>query len=337
MIASRPNYVFGSRAGMLSLLLLLSQQAGATVEPPQPEVPKIFAPGVISGPADDADPSFSPDGNTVYFSRNSTILTTHRVGKRWSEPKIAPFSGQWMDQQPSMAPDGSFLVFVSNRPVKPGELTGPAGNLWRVDRDGASWGAPVHLPATVNRGNSTWAPSVAGDGSLYFIERVGSEAPFRLWRSQYRDGQYLSPVAQSFGDLGTQDVDPAVAADESFIVFGSMLPGPNAHERLFIAFRRGEGWGTPVDLGTLVNGGGAVDTNEARLGADGRTLYFSTNRSEAVRFPRTLAQARADLARSARWDNGSQNIWSVSLAPWLDAARATPAANWKRGWRRTAC
>ncbi len=105
-----------------------------------------------------------------------------------------------------------------------------------------------------------------------------------------------------------------------------MLPGPNAHERLFIAFRRGEGWGAPVDLGKAVNGNGATDTNEARLGPDRLTLYFSTDRSEAIHFPRTRTQAETDLARINQWDNGNQNIWSVSLLPWLNAARANGSA-----------
>jgi Tol biopolymer transport system component len=309
-------------ASLVAALLVLALPARAATGPLPAATPQIFAPGVISGPANDADPAFASDGNTVVFSRNNTILIAQCSGDGWGQPHIASFSGLWMDQQPSMAPDGSFLVFVSNRPVRPGELKGPSGNLWRVDRQGDGWGAAVHLPANVNRGDSTWAPSVAGDGSLYFIERASAESPFRLWRSQFRDGQYLAPVAQSFGDSRTQDVDPAVAPDESFIVFGSMLPGPNAHERLFIAFRHGTGWGTPIDLGKAVNGSGATDTNEARLGPDGRTLYFSTDRSEPVRFPRTLAQAEIDLARSQRWDNGSQNIWSVSLLPWLTAERA---------------
>ncbi|MES2148344.1 MAG: hypothetical protein V4508_00990 [Pseudomonadota bacterium] len=318
-------YLFAC-VGMLGAWLTLAHHARAADGSQQAVAPQVFAPGVISGPANDADPTFSSDGNTVYFSRNSTILSAQHTGNGWSAPRIASFSGQWADQQPSMAPDGSFLVFVSNRPVKPGEKMGPAGNLWRVDREGGGWSAPVHLPATVNRGSSTWAPSVAGDGSLYFIERAAAEAPFRLWRSQYRAGQYLMPVAQFFGDLRTQDVDPAVAPDESFIVFGSMLPSPNAHERLFIAFRHGEGWGAPIDLGKAVNGSGATDTNEARLGPDRHTLYFSTDRSEPIGFPRTHAQAEADLARIDRWDNGNQNIWSVSLLPWLNAARAGGSA-----------
>jgi Tol biopolymer transport system component len=284
-------------------------------------VPEIFSPGIISGPANDTAPAFTPEGATVVFARNNTLMIAERSDKTWSVPRIAPFSGTWSDQQPSMAPDGSFLVFVSNRPVVPGARKGPLGNLWRVKRHAGGWDEPQHLPATVNRGDSTWAPSVAADGSLYFIERTGPAAPFRLWRSQFRNGHYETAQAQSFGDATTQDVDPAVAPDESFIVFGSMHPGPNARERLFIARREGQGWGTPVDLGTAVNGNGATDTNEARLGPDGRTLYFSSERTLPVVFPRSSLQAQQDLERISAWDNGSQNIWQVSLAPWLDAPK----------------
>jgi hypothetical protein len=39
-------------------------------------------------------------------------------------------------------------------------------------------------------------------------------------------------------------------------------------------------------------------------------------------YPRTAAQAQADQARTAAWDNGRQNIWSVSLDTWLPARTA---------------
>jgi len=302
----------------LPLLVPLAAPAMAVAED---SAPAIFAPGVISGPANDADPAFTPDGELLVFSRNGMLLESHRAGGKWSNPVIAPFSGQWSDQQPTMSPDGRFLVFVSNRPVHAGDAQRPSGNLWRIDRTAEGWGEPVHLPANVNRGNSTWAPSIAGDGSLYFIERSSPQAPFRLWRSQFRAGSYEAPTPLNFGDATTQDVDPAVAPDESFIVFGSMHPGPGAHEHLFIAFREPGGWGKPVDLGAAVNGPDN-DSNEARLGPDHRTLYFSTDRTQAVKLPRTRAQAEADMARMQAWDNGNQNIWSISLAPWLDAARS---------------
>ena len=290
----------------------------ASAQAPPPE---IFAPGVISGPSNDADATLTPDGATVVFSRDGALLVSTRSPTGWSTPRLAPFSGRWMDAQPTLAPDGSALVFVSNRPLADGDAKHPAGNLWRVERHGDDWGEPVHLPAVVNRGASIWGPSVAADGSLYFMDRVDAKGPFKLWRAQSRDGVWLEPQLQSFGDASTQDVDPAVAPDESFIVFASKHPASEQHERLYIAFRAGAGWSKPIDLGDAVNGTGGSDSNEARLAPDGRTLYFTSDRQQPVNYPRTPAQADADLARIAAWDNGNQNIWRVSLVPWLDAAR----------------
>jgi Tol biopolymer transport system component len=91
-------------------------------------VPSIFAPGVISGPAHDAAPAFSPDGSVVYFSRNnssvSLILMSRRTASGWTDPEVASFSGEWSDLEPAMAPDGSYLIFVSNRPASPGGSVG---------------------------------------------------------------------------------------------------------------------------------------------------------------------------------------------------------------------
>jgi Tol biopolymer transport system component len=118
--------------------------------------PELFAPGVISGPVDDASPAFTPDGQTVYFHRRSAafggvILTSTCKDGKWSEPQIASFSGKWSDIEPSMSPDGSYLVFSSNRPATPGgkPLNGRwggqthlqrGGNLWRVNWRGDGWG-----------------------------------------------------------------------------------------------------------------------------------------------------------------------------------------------------
>ena len=57
----------------------------------------IFAPGVISGPANDGSPSFMPDGKTLFFTRSGssagTIMESRLVDGHWTTPEIAPFSG----------------------------------------------------------------------------------------------------------------------------------------------------------------------------------------------------------------------------------------------------
>ena len=76
--------------------------------------PQVFAPGVVSGPANDGSPTFAPDGNTIFFTRStanwSVIVESHKVHGQWSHPTLSPFSGEWSDSSPAMAPDGSYLV-----------------------------------------------------------------------------------------------------------------------------------------------------------------------------------------------------------------------------------
>jgi WD40 repeat protein len=297
----------------------------------EPSAPQVFAPGVVSGPANEDSAAFSPDGKTVFFDRinwpNAAILVSHKVHGEWTKATIAPFSGQWLDHDPAMSPDGSFLVFTSNRPDTEGGkpidavmangkvMPGFGGHLWRVDRKGEGWGTPVLLPGSVNRSTRTFAPSVAADGSVYF-QRPGDDDDFRLFRSQYRDGRYQSPVPVLLGDAGAHKLDPAIAPDESFIVFDANFSGKDDPDRLYIAFREGDGWSKPEDLGPAIN---VRSPWGSHLGPDHRTLYFSSPRAVRIAYPRTAVQASEDLARMQSWDNGTDNIWFVSLAPIIDA------------------
>lgn len=293
----------------------------------QGPTPQVFAPGVISGPASDLSPAFTPDGKTVFFTRanagQSVILMSHLVGGRWASPVIAPFSGEWRDLEPTMAPSGAYLVFASNRPASPGGTAldafynggrqpGIGGNLWRVDRTAKGWGTPSRLPDIVNSNSSVFSPSIAADGSLYFMQPTGAAARFHLFRAQFSGGAYSAPVALPFSAIpDTGDFDPAVAPDESFVVFSSA----RSRRGLFITFRTGSTWSVPVYLGDSVSQPGAI---EARLSPDHRTLFFSSTRVIPPRAHPTRAEAREALRQMAEWNNGLNNIWQVPLGYWLD-------------------
>jgi hypothetical protein len=290
--------------------------------------PHVFAAGTISAAYGDACPAFTPDGQTLFFWRSkkdvSSIMESHKVGGAWSTPVTASFSGQWRDLDSTMAPDGSFLLFVSNRPVTPGghRLDGKAKdgkvypgfgmNIWRVDRRGTGWGTPVHLPASINTSTATFAPSVAGDGSIYYMARDPVDNDFNLFHSAYVSGKYQTPTRVALGDAGTVIRDPAIAPDQSFIVFSTKRVGSKGPLRLAIAFRSHdarplEAWSTPIDLGDTVNGESYA--MGAQLGPDHRTLYFYSNRPDVGALP------------GSSWNDGEDNIWFVSLYAWLDAHR----------------
>jgi dipeptidyl aminopeptidase/acylaminoacyl peptidase len=299
---------------------LLAQTA--TLPPVQ-----LFAPGVVSGPANDGSPTFSPDGKTLFFTRYaahwSVILESHLKNGKWSEPVVAPFSGQWPDSSPTWSPDGKYLIFVSTRPKtplkdvpKPGEpIPGIASNLWRVDKTSAGWSEPARLPDEVNITDAIFKPSVAANGDV-FLTVIGPDTAKSIYVSPLRNGSYQRATILPFSDGAKLDVDPEVAPDESFLVFssGGRVDG-DPHERLFLVKREGDHWGSPtmIRYQNDVTKYGASTDNEPKLGRDRMTLYFSSDRTEATHFPRTRAQAETDLERLNRWDNSNSNIWMINL------------------------
>jgi hypothetical protein len=311
----------------------LCAATGASFADGATETPQVFAPGVISAAAGEACPAFMPDGNTVYFDVSIMILMSHRANGVWSKPVIAPFSGQWLDHDPTMSPDGSYMVFVSNRPVTPGSQAlvpvvhgqphpGAGGNLWRVERKGNGWGTPVHLPDAVNVSDRTYAPSVAADGTLYFIH-PDAQGVFHIYSSQFAHGAYQPQQLVAVGDPSATTHDPPIAPDQSFMVFNLADPKDDGMGDFYIAFREGDQWGKPVNLGQAINGKpGRWSQWGAHIGPDNRTLYYTSDRTERATFPMTPEQAKTQLAQMESWNNGGDNIWTVSLAPWLDAHRA---------------
>jgi WD40-like Beta Propeller Repeat len=300
--------------------------------------PEIFAPGVISGPANDGAPTFTPDGNTLYFARSGAswgfILESHKVAGKWMEPVVAPFSGQFSDSQPTLSPDGKRLMFVSTRSMAAASTDGSAAKMvwgssavWEVDRVGSGWGEPFRLPETINLSPRVFKPTIAGDGSLYFMAQTADAKTWRLYRSQYSHGTYLKAEPLSFSDGNHTDVDPEIAPDESFLIFSSAgrAKADDAHEHLYIVFREGAAWGAVTPLryeGDYEKN--PTDDGEANLSPDRRLLYFTSGRVVPVHKDRTREQAAEDFRRLNLWDNSNSNVWSISLEPWL-STRAKPA------------
>ena len=92
------------------------------------------------------------NGTFTYF----TILETYRRAGRWTEPRVAPFSGRWSDADPHIAPDGAWIYWISNRP-----LPTDSGDVRKNGRDdydiwfaerlaSGEWGEPRHLGSPVS-------------------------------------------------------------------------------------------------------------------------------------------------------------------------------------------
>ena len=297
---------YADKGGFSFLMIRLALLSGAMGLTPCLVTAQTALPVTLDGiihPDSDDTLAFTPDGTTVFFDRSEgshkTIMLSHHVRGHWSKPKVASFSGQWFDQDPLVAPDGGYLLFNSDRPVKPGGKpltqnffvggTAPGSNIWRVDRTADGWGKPVWLGSAVNNDVFIDFASLASDSTLYFIRWNQTEKAMHIWRSIYKEGQYLPAELVTIGDPAVSVHDPAVAPDESFMIldYGKVKGGLG---RLCISFRDGDHWGKPIDFGDAIN----KDLPwGAHLAPGAHTVYVT----------------------------GQSGISRISLDPWLNAHR----------------
>ncbi|MEO9078608.1 MAG: hypothetical protein ABI268_04785, partial [Rhodanobacter sp.] len=122
-----------------------------------------------------------------------------------------------------------------------------------------------------------YAPAVAADGSVYFMKADPKTSHFRLYVSHAVNGQLQSATPLSFSDGLTDDYDPAVAPDQSFIAFTSdRPPSSTTASEIFVAFATPAGWSKPLAIG--------VAGTESRLDPTLSTLYFSGADKQVQRF-----------------------------------------------------
>ncbi len=304
--------------GALLFMMSVVEAAGAEAESPL-AAPEVFGLGVISTQDFEYNTSFSPSGDTVWFTKSNptftrlTIVFSRRVDGAWTTPEVAPFSGVWRDNDPFVTRDGKRIYFVSYRPVS-GTEEKDNSDIWYVDRtaDGG-WGIPVRLPEPVNSDANEFYACVTNSGTLYFAsERDGGPWRPDMYRSVLTDAGYTlaEPLAIN---TENDEIDPLVSPDESFLVFWSRsLPGFGSAD-LFISFRTVNGWTEPRNLGPEVNS--PFFECAPGLSPDGRWLYFASGR-HADNLPRPRPMAYGELLNELRSPlNGGLNIYRVDLTP----------------------
>lgn len=268
---------------LLAALTLILPGSALSLQRPEP-LP--FAPWTDAAQSLFAGATFSPDGQTVYFTRYSafevnavkTIRVSHRLGNRWSKPEPAPFSGPWSDTTPFVSPDGMRLYFASNRPV--------AGHpkedfdIWFVERANNGWGAPRHESAVSSPANET-SPAVTSRGVLYFCSwrEEGGMGLGDLWRAEPAGDRHGpprnlgSPVNGPTGEWGV-----TISPDERLLVFESSgrPEGVSGSGDLYVSRNDGLGWSSPKHLAAPIST--PASELSPRFSPDGRTLYFASNR-----------------------------------------------------------
>jgi hypothetical protein len=155
------------------------------------------------------------------------------------------------------------------------------------------WDTPVNLGAAVNASADDGCPSVSTDGlELYFTsDRPGGYGNFDIWvmtRPSVSD-PWGEPV--NLGQTVNSshfDATPSLSFDGLSLYFGSNREKTGtAYSHLcyiYVTTRptRTDPWGPPVRLGSTVNPGLEYDADHPSISADGRVLFFTSNRPGGI-------------------------------------------------------
>jgi Tol biopolymer transport system component len=280
--------------------------------------PVIFGEGVISTNTDDFGGTFTPDGNTVFFTKSVlrsyiyVICYSELKNGKWQEPKVAPFSGQYRDFDPVISPDGTKMVFTSNRPVHGEEKSDY--DIWMVTKTGSGWSEPIHLDTTINSAYDEHFASISASGNIYFSSNrpggLGGDGDADFYMSKLVDGHYPTVEHLKESSTPSYELDCFVAADESYLLMG-VYGGKDGlgNYDINISEKVNGVWTASRNLGAPVNS--SFRDYSPRVSPDGKYLYFSSERNEANVFT-TYKELKKNLTSIK---NGSSNIYFIELAP----------------------
>ncbi len=241
--------------------------------------PRPFAPGIVTTDGEEGCAGFARGGTVFLFQRfldgrAHTYITRLKDGV-WSTPELIPF---WE----TLAENGDFVFSSDDKTllyqVRSRTESGPISHIWRAEVKDSGWGEQTPLPAPVNSPHFESFASDTSGGTLYFFSRrPGGKGGFDLYKSILTAGTYAEPVNLASLNTASDEWDPFIAPNESYIIFCSQKPGGLGRDDLYISFKAEDGsWSAPANLGEEVNSSGSE--NRPCVTRDGKYFFFTSTR-----------------------------------------------------------
>jgi hypothetical protein len=257
--------------------------------------------------------SISADGLELYFGSNrpgglgeDDIWLTTRMTKddAWGEPtNLGPMinSSTW-EVSPCLSGDGLVLFFGSLR-------SGGYGNsdIWVTKRATRNdeWGPAENLGPPVNTSGDEGFVAISSNSlELYLGDYApvlpGGVGKRDLWMTKRPTVFDPWAAPQNLGSTvnsTAHDVMPSLSTDGLMLLFTSRRPGGYGARDIWLTTRptTKDPWREPVNPGPPINSS-AFDQS-ASVSADGRTLYFTSQRSS---------------------EYGGLNLWQAPIIPIVD-------------------
>jgi len=274
----------------ITLIFILSNCSNISFfgqEPPT-NVPKLFAPDIISKPDRyEFGCTLSKDGREFYFGvDNDGIMEIHYATFEkgtWSKQKRLFESDSIGYNDPMFSPDENRLYFISNKPIANNSPKKDI-DIWYVERGNKSeqWSEPINLGKPVNSELDEYYTSISNNGTIYFASKdKAKEAPryaFDIYRSKSKNGKFQNPekLPETI-NTNRYEADVFIAPDESYMIFCAIHKNGLGQGDLYISFQNEKGeWSQAENMGELINS----DKHELcpYVSPNGKYFFYTSNK-----------------------------------------------------------
>ena len=219
-----------------------------------------FAPGVLSTKTQfEINTVFNKAGDRVIISRCSddfskcTMMESEFKDNQWQQPKVLPFSGEYLDADPYYNEDFSQLYFISKRPIIEGGEETKSINLWRVAFKNGQWQQPEYL-SDLSSDSEDLYPSITDNGDLYFPSFRNNQRHLYVAKKTAHGFSEPQPLPEHIYGENGQTGDAVVLRDGNTIIF-SMKGRKDSKGKgdLYISKKINGDWTVARSLGDKVN------------------------------------------------------------------------------------
>ena len=267
------------------------------------------------------DFTISTTQDEIYFTiqnpseERAVIAVIKKKKKRWSEPEMTTFSGNYRNIEPFLTQDGLRLYFASNRPINDTITKAKDYDIWYVERKDlkSKWSKPINIGAPVNSSKDEFYPCVTANGNLYFtsdaIKTLGKDD---ILVCKWDGKQYTEPENLGLNINSTgYEFNAFVSPSEDLIIYTCYgRPDGLGSGDLYISYKNNKGnWDTAKNLGETINSKQMdycpfYDTTT-------QTLYFTSKRMIAI--DTTFTNLKEFETEISSYENGFSRIYKYQI------------------------
>jgi len=221
----------------------------------------------------------SASGQKPLASRYSFDINAPALKSVDFTPLTVKVNSSYAEVRPLVSGNGKYLFFSLRNHPKNFAKEKDRQDVWLSTWQGDNWSEPKNLGEVINTKNGDAVCSVRDDGKEIYLFSDIIDFKMPLMRSVQNATGWSKPVPVEIENFYTRNqfIDFFVSSKFKVIIMAIEQKDSQGDQDLYVSFEKSQDkWSAPINMGSVIN---SVSADFAPfLSADGKTLYFSSNR-----------------------------------------------------------